>query len=183
MKESAARIEKNMSMKMEDLLRWRSSEIDSLIRQSLFDQGTSESSSDNDVQLTSSNDDNATVLQESIRKHQTVNRATKEKIVALAHSKADLLTRMGKVEEDLSIVNGKLNDIACKIESEKLRHANIISETSNYITSSIQSIVRLRCDIEQQVKDATEQYSRELRRVMVVALHFIIVVVRSYSLE
>jgi hypothetical protein len=163
MNESAARVEKKISKNTEDLLSWRSSEIDSLIRKSLLDQERSETSSDDDdddAQL-----DSIAELQESIKKQQTVTDATKEKLVAIARSKADLLIRVSKVEKDISIINGKLNDITSEFESKKVRQLSILNETSNHIESSIQATVRLRCTIEQQVKDAMEKHNRELRRV------------------
>jgi hypothetical protein len=171
MKESAARVEKKISKNMEDLLSWRSSEIDSLIRKSLIDQEHYESSDDDDdVQQISSAE-----LQESIKKQHTVNNAKKEKLVTIARSKTDLLTRVGKAEKDISIVNGRLNDITSEFESKKVRHMSNLNETSNQIEASIQSTVRLRCSVEQQVKDAMVKYDGELRRVTVVVTHFLCV--------
>jgi hypothetical protein len=170
MTESAARVEEKISNNMENLLSWRSYEIDSLIRKSLLDQEHYESSSDDDdSQLISSAE-----LQESIKKQHTVNNATKEKLVTIARSKADLLTRVDKLEKDISIVNGKLNDITSEFESKKVRHMSILNETSNHIEASIQSTVRLRFAVEQQVKDDMEKYDGELRRVIVVIMHFVV---------
>ena len=168
MKESAARFEKKSSKNMEDLLAWRSSEIDGLIRRSLLDQGTYDLSSSEDANASHAAD--VAALNESIRKHQTVNKEIKEKLANIAHCKAELRSRVCKVEEDLNMVEGKIKNIVGEIERKKLSHKSILDETSNRIEGSIQSIVRSRYDIEQQVQEATEKFGRELRRVVIFAL-------------
>ena len=178
MKESAARFEKKSTKNMEDLLAWRSSEIDGLIRRSLLDQGTYDSSSSEDaaVQLIGLHAADVAALNESIMKYQTENKEIKGKISNIAHSKDELCGRVRKVEEELRIVDGKIKFIAGEIEHKKLSHKSILDETSNRIEGIIQTIVRRRYDIEQQVKDATENYGGELRRVMVYpGWHFVVV--------
>ncbi|KAL3767650.1 hypothetical protein ACHAW5_006888 [Stephanodiscus triporus] len=164
MKESAARVEKKKSKTMEVLIAWRSNEIDGLIRKSLLDQGTHESSDDHGVQLTASHATDVTALNESIRKQQIVNKEIKDKLAAIDNSKAALRSRVSKVEEDLRFAESKLKDITCDIDRKKLQHASIMDETSIRIEGSIQAIVRRRCEIEKEIKDATEKYRRELRR-------------------
>jgi len=171
MKESEARFEKKSRENMEDLLAWRASEIDGLIRRSILDQGTYDSSLSEDagVQLTASHTADAAALNESIVEHQIANKEIKEKLATIAHSKDELRSRVRKVEKELSIVDGKIKYIAGEIDRKKMSHKSILDETSNRIEGSIQSIVRRRYDIEQQVKDATEQYGRDLRQVKVYA--------------
>jgi len=172
MKESAARVEKKNSKKMEVLIAWRSNEIDGLIRRSLLNRGTHESSDDPGVQLTASHATGVTALNESIRKQQTVNKEIKDKLATIDISKAALRSRVSKVEEDLSFAESKLKDITCDTDRKKLQHASIMDETSTRIEGNIQAIVRRRCEIEKELKDATEKYRRELRRVMVASLAF-----------
>lgn len=178
MKKSAARFEKKSTKNMEDLLAWRSSEIDGLIRRSLLDQGTYDSSSSEDagVQLIGSHAADVAALNESITKHQTENKEIKGKLSNIAHSKDELRGRVLKAEEELSIFDGKIKYIADEIEHKKLSHKSLLDETSNRIEGIIQTIVRRRYDIEQQVKDATEKYGGELRRVRSMhGWHFVVV--------
>jgi chromosome segregation ATPase len=178
MKKSAARFEKKSTKNMEDLLAWRSSEIDGLIRRSLLDQGTYDSSSSEDagVQLIGSHAADVAALNESITKHQTENKEIKGKLSNIAYSKDELRGRVRKAEEELRIFDGKIKYIADEIEHKKLSHKSLLDETSNRIEGIIQTIVRRRYDIEQQVKDATEKYGGELRRVRSMhGWHFVVV--------
>lgn len=162
MEASEKRIEKKNKQKMTDLLQWRKAEIDSLIRKNLMNGVDCKTPEDAESRLTALHEDNVAALQEILTKQFAAAEEGKANISTVASRKSQLVGNIKGLEDDLSVIESKLNDATNRLDQMRRQHKLHVSEATDSIDSSLQSISERRTHIEREIVDLRERLSKEL---------------------
>mmetsp|Transcript_18110 Transcript_18110/g.37845 ORF Transcript_18110/g.37845 Transcript_18110/m.37845 type:complete len:404 (+) Transcript_18110:602-1813(+) len=159
---SALRIERENKQKMDDLLDWRTMEINNLIKRSIRDESIGTSAGDEEGEVADvSHEENVAALEERLKRQHDRNKITSEKISSITSRKSRESGRIDEVERDLRDIEDKISDITNMMDQKKRQQEEIVSEAHDRIEDSLQSISLRKDTIEKEIESIKSEHKKE----------------------
>ncbi|KAL3798181.1 hypothetical protein HJC23_005742 [Cyclotella cryptica] len=160
---SKIRIEQQNRQKMKELLEFRESKVNEMIRSSIIEQACMETLGD-ESKMTAEHNEKLACLHQKISSTQCRNDELRGKISPIAKSRHELQCILSQLEKEFDAACNKLDETMATKERKKKQHDGILKESCHQIERSIDSINRRQGEVKREVARIEEKIKEESRK-------------------
>lgn len=167
---STGRIENQNKQKMKELLEWRESRVNELIRANIMEQAKLDADTDSDsafnkTRMIAEHNEKLASLNYKLSSTQNSNNEIKAKVTAAEKLRQNLQSTLIEMEDEFVTARIKVDDIVARKERKQKQNDEILSEEHRQLERKLESISRRRDEVHIEIARIKEDIKDESRYV------------------